>query len=232
MELSTITLRLTQLKLDFFNRNAITVAKALLGKIIRHKVDDFTWLSAQIIETEAYYLNEKGSHASLGYTHNRRALFMPAGTIYMYYARGGDSLNVSCLGEGNAVLIKSSMPYIDELSPEVTLEIMQCNNPCNGKIRSKEKLCSGQTLLCKSLGLKVPDWNGQQFDSQRFYFADTGIKPATIIQTTRMGIPKGRDEHLLYRFIDYKYAKHCTKNPLSQHKPSEFKFLQMGTDLR
>ncbi|MDV3444008.1 DNA-3-methyladenine glycosylase, partial [Pseudomonas otitidis] len=34
------------------------------------------WLSARIIETEAYYLAEKGSHASLGYTEKRRALFL------------------------------------------------------------------------------------------------------------------------------------------------------------
>ncbi len=53
------------------------------------------WLSARIIETEAYYVAEKGSHASLGYTEKRKALFLDGGHIYMYYARGGDSLNFS-----------------------------------------------------------------------------------------------------------------------------------------
>ena len=36
----------------FFDRDAQTLAKDLLGKVIRHRVDD-VWLSARIIETEA-----------------------------------------------------------------------------------------------------------------------------------------------------------------------------------
>jgi DNA-3-methyladenine glycosylase len=34
----------------------------------------------------------------------------------MYYARGGDSLNFSAHGPGNAVLIKSAYPWQDEVS--------------------------------------------------------------------------------------------------------------------
>jgi len=174
-------------------------------------------LSARIIETEAYYLEEKGSHASLGYTEKRKALFMPAGTIYMYYARGKDSLNVSCKGEGNAVLIKSAYPYIDDRSPPVTVEIMQQLNLTNsGELRPVEKLCSGQTLLCKALDLKVKDWDQKQFDEKCFYFEDVGERPEKIIQTTRLGIHADRDAHLPYRFIDYEFTKYCTSNPLAK----------------
>ncbi len=49
---------------SFFNEDACTLAKALLGKIIRRKVEG-VWLSMRIIETEAYYLHDKASHASL-----------------------------------------------------------------------------------------------------------------------------------------------------------------------
>ena len=90
----------------FFDRDAQLLARELLGKVIRHRVGD-SWLSARIIETEAYYVAEKGSHASLGYTEKRKALFLDGGHIYMYYARGGDSLNFSAHGPGNAVLIKT-----------------------------------------------------------------------------------------------------------------------------
>lgn len=201
---------------DFFHRDAQQLAKALLGKVIRHKVNG-KWLAARIIETEAYYLNEKGSHSSLGFTEKRRAMFMPAGTIYMYYARGRDSLNISARGEGNAVLIKSGYPYFDRLSPEANLKLMQKLNPGgHGSARPLNKLCAGQTLLCASLGLKVSEWNQQQFDKEQFYFDDCHLKPEKIIQTTRMGIPRGRDEHLPYRFIDYGFARHCTSNPLSK----------------
>jgi DNA-3-methyladenine glycosylase len=195
----------------FFSREADLVAQDLLGKVIRVKHRNH-FLSAMIIETEAYFIHEKGSHSSLGFTEKRKALFMPAGTIYMYYARGADSLNVSCLGEGNAVLIKSAYPYCDESSAKNMLEVMQKNNPAkNGSVRPIEKLCSGQTLLCKSLGLKVKEWDQKQFIENQFFIEDVGYKPEQIIQTKRLGIPVGRDEHLLYRFIDSKHMRFCTK---------------------
>lgn len=205
-----------ELNSRFFNRDACTVARDLLGKIIRHKYRGH-WLAARIIETEAYYQQDKGSHASLGYTKKRKALFMPAGTIYMYYARGKDSLNISCKGEGNAVLIKSAFPFEDKSTHTDALKIMQQLNPTmSGELRPIEKLCKGQTLLCKSLNIKVKQWDQQQFKPACFYIDDTKQKPEKIIQTTRLGIPSGRDEHLLYRFIDLNFARFCTSNPLSK----------------
>ncbi len=133
----------------------------------------------------------------------------------MYYARGGDSLNFSAQGPGNAVLIKSAYPWTDERSGPASLAQMQLNNPdSRGGPRPAQKLCAGQTLLCKALGLKVPIWDAKRFDPQRLYVEDVGNKPKQIIQTTRLGIPHGRDEHLLYRFVDAEYATCCTRNPL------------------
>ncbi|MCE6981788.1 DNA-3-methyladenine glycosylase, partial [Pseudomonas frederiksbergensis] len=176
--------------------------KALLGKVIRHRHGPY-WLAARIIETEAYYLTDKGSHASLGYTEKRRALFLDGGHIYMYYARGGDSLNFSAHGPGNAVLIKSAYPFVDALSDDNSLAQMQRNNPdANGQARPPERLCAGQTLLCTALGLKVPHWDGKRFDAEQLFVEDCGINVKQIIQTTRLGIPHGRDEHLPYRFVD------------------------------
>jgi DNA-3-methyladenine glycosylase len=185
---------------EFFARDTLTVAKDLLGKVIFVKHKDL-WLSAQITETEAYYLDDKASHASLGFTEKRKALFMPAGTIYMYYARGGPSFNVSTKGKGNAVLIKSARVYSDDLQ---VLTTMQQLNPLPGpRERPLEKLCAGQTLLCKALGLTVPDWDAKQFSLESFYLKDIGQQPTEIIQTTRKGIPKGRDEHLPYRCMAF-----------------------------
>jgi len=202
---------------QFFDQNATTVAKALLGKVIRRRHQN-CWLACRIIETEAYYQKEKGSHSSLGVTDKRKAMFMPPGTIYMYYARGADSLNVSVRGKGNAVLIKSAFVWFDERSPESTLKLMQHLNPVKGTntIRPKKKLFSGQTLLCRSLNLKVTEWDQKAFDMNYFYIGDVGNRVPKIIQTTRLGIPSGRDEHLMYRFIDYDFTKYCTSNPLSK----------------
>ncbi|OZI74312.1 DNA-3-methyladenine glycosylase [Bordetella genomosp. 12] len=198
----------------FFDRDASALARGLLGKIIRRRWGSL-WLSVRIIETEAYYLADKGSHASLGYTHKRRALFMDGGTLYMYYARGGDSLNFSARGPGNAVLIKSGYPWLDAVSGEASLHAMQALNPdARGQPRVRERLCAGQTLLCRSLSLKVPQWDARRFDPAELFVHDAGLAVPTMLRTTRLGIPAGRDEHLPYRFVDPAYAACCTRNPL------------------
>jgi DNA-3-methyladenine glycosylase len=201
----------------FFQQDAQSLAQALLGKVIWVRQHQ-QWLAAQIIETEAYYQAERASHASLGYTEKRKALFMPAGKIYMYYARGGDSLNISAQGAGNAVLIKSGIPWQAHSQAQAMIAAMQrLNPPASGEgQRSWQRLCAGQTLLCKSLGLTVRQWDQQSFVRDSFYLADEGYRPIKIIQTSRLGIPEGRDEHLLYRFIDYEYAANCTSNPLTK----------------
>ena len=200
------------LSLSFFDQPAIDLAPALLGKIIRHHVNGL-WLSARIIETEAYEASEKASHSSLGRTHAWRAMFMPPGTIYMYYTRGADSLNFSAAGDGDAVLIKSGLALQDN---EESLAYMLSLNPIGDRQRPVHKLCSGQTLLCKSLGLTVEGWNARVPDSNRLKIEDDGYKPERLLQGPRLGIPAGRDEHLPYRFIDERYAASTTKNPFKR----------------
>lgn len=197
---------------DFFDRDARVVARALLGCVLRRRWRG-QWLAARVIETEAYRRAEKGSHASLGRTPSREALFMPPGTLYMYYSRAGDSLNVSCRGEGDAVLFKSGHPYLDDRSGPEALALMHSLNPArDGSQRKPERLCAGQTLLCRSLALKVPDWTGRRF-GEAFYAEDVGDAPPVALQAPRLGIPTGRDEHLPYRYVDERYARWCTSDP-------------------
>ena len=189
----------------------------LLGKVIRHRLQHPVygchWLAAKIIEVEAYYLTERGSHSSLGFTEKRAAMFMPPGTVYMYYARGGDSLNFSAAGEGNAVLVKSGICHVDTQSPEETVHIMQQLNPINGRLRRVNRQCSGQTLLCRSLGLRVPDWDKQQLSPENLVVDDIGIELPEIVQCRRLGIAEDRDAHLPYRFVDPNHLESATKNP-------------------
>lgn len=203
---------------EFFDRDPCTVAVELLGKVIRHRVDRL-WLSARIVETEAYYRDERGSHASLGETPSRRPLFGPAGTIYMYYARGSDSFNVSCAGAGNAVLIKGALAWPDHHCTDAALARMHALNPrADGGRRPEHRLCAGQTLLCRALDLRVPRWNGLGFDPAELLIDDVGARIDRVVRTRRLGIPAGRDEHLPYRFIDGEHARACTRNPLRQRK--------------
>ncbi|MEE9190686.1 MAG: DNA-3-methyladenine glycosylase [Candidatus Neomarinimicrobiota bacterium] len=204
---------------SFFDRDTLLVTRKLVGKIIRSKYHDH-WLAAKIIETEAYFKKEKGSHASLGLTEKRKALFMPPGTIYMYFARGGDSLNISCSGSGNAVLIKAAIPYSDSKTSPDMLAIMQRLNPMTGSglKRKVEWLCSGQTLLCRSLNIKVVGWDKKNFHHEMLFIEDVGITPVKLVKARRLGIPQGRDENLLYRFVDFENANYATSNPMSKRQ--------------
>lgn len=194
----------------FFDQDACILAKKLLGKIIYRKVGNI-WLKARIIETEAYYLSEKASHSSLGLTPSRRAMFMEAGTIYMYHCRGRATMNISAKGEGNAVLVKSAYPFLSENNEYDAIMLNKMREFYNDSKRDIKRLCNGQTLLCQALDLRVKDWNEKNFDKDNFFIKDEKIKPKKIIETTRLGIPVGRDEHLPYRFIDSDFIKFCTK---------------------
>lgn len=192
---------------DFFQKDVIGLAKSLIGKIICRKINGVL-LKARIIETEAYSINEPASHSSLGYSLNRAAMFMNAGTIYMYHSRAGASFNISALGKGDAVLIKSGICFLD--NSDDVLSFMQHINKKNGMLRDIHYLASGQTLLCKSLVIDK-SWDKQQFN-QEFYIEDIGYLPDSIVISSRLGIPKGRDNLLLpYRYVDKLFYKYATK---------------------
>lgn len=193
---------------NFFQKDVVTLAKSLIGKILCRKIDNLT-LKARIIEAEAYSKSEPASHSSLGYSLSRAAMFMEAGTIYMYHSRAGASFNISAIGEGDAVLVKSGICFLD--NDRDTIAFMQQINKKNGKLRDIHYLASGQTLLCKSLMIDRVLWDKKQFNDE-LYIEDTGYIPENIVISSRLGIPKGRDNLLLpYRYVDKSFIKYATK---------------------
>ncbi|MEZ4705032.1 MAG: DNA-3-methyladenine glycosylase [Bdellovibrionota bacterium] len=135
-------------------------------------------------------------------------------------------------GDENAVLIKSAIYCVDHKTSPQALEIMTTNNPIkfSDRTRSSSTLGKGQTLVCRSLMLKVPDWDQRSFSIKEFYIEDCGYRPKRIVQTRRLGIPKGRDEHLLYRFIDEDNVRWCCKNPLTQKGAREHRTYRLICD--
>ena len=63
----------------------------------------------------------------------------------MYYARGGDSFNISCAGEGNAVLLKAGIPYLSR-------QKFRKNAANNAEIKSAKKwpAKSNRKVMCGS----------------------------------------------------------------------------------
>ena len=235
--------RVYPLGTDFFARDAQLVACELVGKALFHWHGGI-WRVALVVETEAYYLHERASHASLGWTPKRRALFMPAGTVYMYHARGGASCNMGCQGEGDAVLIKAGrvlpappagVPLFVHQAHQQMLQAMQRSNSLpGGRMREAERLCAGQTLLCRSLGLTVAGWDAQplqlppplsaselrvapwrlpppsnpQLELQWWHVGDA---PPTLLRAARLGIAAHRHSRLPYRFLDPRYLSSSTQ---------------------
>lgn len=99
---------------DFFDRDVLTVAPELVGKVIVHKTDEGE-IRARITETEAYRGEEDTAcHACKGRTKRTEVLYHDSGTIYVYLCYGMHWLmNIVTGGENNAqaVLIRACEDY-------------------------------------------------------------------------------------------------------------------------
>lgn len=73
---------------DFFNRDALIVAKELLGKYLVRKADGKE-TALMITEVEAYDgFEDKASHAHRGKTKRNEVMFGPPGYFYVYLVYG------------------------------------------------------------------------------------------------------------------------------------------------
>jgi DNA-3-methyladenine glycosylase len=98
---------------DFYNRQAIEVARDLLGcRLVRHDAEKR--LAGIILETEAYQGEEDlGCHASHGRTPRTEIMYGPPGHAYIYFTYGMHwLLNTVTCAEGcpAAVLLRSIQP--------------------------------------------------------------------------------------------------------------------------
>ncbi|MDB4937337.1 MAG: DNA-3-methyladenine glycosylase [Labilithrix sp.] len=95
----------------FYTRDALVVARALVGTLLvhRHRV-------ARIVETEAYRgPKDLACHARAGMTKRTRTLYGPAGHAYVFLIYGMyECFNVVCFGEGkgHAVLVRGVEPVL------------------------------------------------------------------------------------------------------------------------
>jgi DNA-3-methyladenine glycosylase len=101
----------TRLGHDFFQRDAETVARELIGTILVRKARGKT-MRARIVETEAYVgPHDLACHASKGRTKRTETMFLAGGHAYVYFIYGMyDMLNVVTgkKDEPQAVLIRAA----------------------------------------------------------------------------------------------------------------------------
>jgi DNA-3-methyladenine glycosylase len=100
---------LVRLPREFFTRDALIVARALVGTHLVHGER-----VSRIVETEAYRgPKDLACHARVGLTKRTRTLYGPPGHAYVFLIYGMyDCFNVVCFGEGkgHAVLVRAVEP--------------------------------------------------------------------------------------------------------------------------
>jgi DNA-3-methyladenine glycosylase len=130
------------LKRDFYDRPAVEVARALLGKVLVHGPT-----AGIIVETEAYLGGEDlAAHSARGVTDRTRVIFGPPGHAYVYFIYGMyECLNLVCEPEGQpgCVLIRA-------LEPAGGIDLMQRRRPAAKK---PEELASGPGKLTLAMGI-------------------------------------------------------------------------------
>ena len=101
------------LGLDFFQRDALRVARDLIGTILVRRYREHIF-RARIVETEAYVgAHDLACHAAKGRTPRTQPMFLAGGRAYVYFIYGMyDMLNVVTGSENDpqAVLLRAAEP--------------------------------------------------------------------------------------------------------------------------
>jgi DNA-3-methyladenine glycosylase len=181
------------LKENFYSRDAILVARELLGcKLIRNYKNNI--LSGIITETEAYLGREdSASHAYKGMTLRNKVLFGKPGFAYIYFIYGLHYMfNISVEPEGKpcAILVRA-------IEPVDGIEIIR------KLVNRKSFLLNGPAKVCKALSI-TKELNGIDLTQGKHLWITKGeaINKENIDKLKRIGIDYAltKDREALLRF--------------------------------
>lgn len=169
----------------FYNRDTLTVAERLLGKLLVYHSPEGE-LRGKIVETEAYVGEEDPAcHAARGPTPRNAIMYGPPGHAYVYFTYGMYyMLNVITEKEGfpAAVLIRA-------LEPVKGIPILQRNRGVTDFL----KLTSGPGKLCQAFRIDS-SLNGIDLCGSRLFVEEGGEKRPKVVWTPRIGISAGLDK--------------------------------------
>lgn len=175
-------MELRPLPRSFYARDALALARALIGCFIVHETRGAARV-ARIVETEAYRgPKDLACHARAGLTRRTRALLGPPGHAYVFLVYGmHECFNVVGLaeGRGHAVLVRAVEPVL-----------------------GVDAKSSGPGLAARALGITRAH-DGADLVTGSLFVAARAKRPARIEVTARVGVAyAGAWADKPWRFLD------------------------------
>jgi len=172
---------------SFYDRETLTVAADLIGKVLVHRTKAGVAAGA-IVETEAYIgESDPACHAAPGPTKRNAPLYGPPGVAYVYLNYGMHYL-VNAVTEGTgspaAVLIRA-------LEPLDGIDLMQ-KRRAGGRAVPVDALCRGPGNLTKALGISLAQ-NRLALTEPPLSIEDWGVPAGRVTWGPRIGIRVGTD---------------------------------------
>ncbi len=166
----------------FFSRDALVVARELLGKQLRRGP-----ITLRITETEAYrWPDDSANHCRMGRTPRNEPMWGPPGHAYVYLCYGlHNMLNIVTgpAGEGAAALIRACEPVSGHA------EIAARRGGKRGPV-----LLTGPGKVGQALALDT-SWSGHALFRRGGLTLREGPAPAGVLVGPRVGIDYARPEH-------------------------------------
>jgi DNA-3-methyladenine glycosylase len=187
-----------RLPLTFYRRDAVSVARDLIGCIFVH--DDIEGrTSIRIVEDEAYRgVLDPGSHGYRGLTQRTEVMYGSPGRLYVYFTYGMHwCANVVCAPKGQceAVLLRAGEPIEG-------VDLMRARRPA---ITKDTGLAAGPARLTQAMGIGKQHNGATLLRGGRFFIAvdenSEAYRAGEIAQTVRVGLGAGKGEEIPWRFV-------------------------------
>lgn len=174
----------------FFRRDAVSLARALLGRLLVHDSERGRVIG-RIVETEAYDQTDPASHCFVGRTARNAVMFGPAGFAYVYRSYGIHwcfNVTADLEGHGAAVLVRA-------VEPVAGAELMARRRRIDSTSRD---LARGPGRLTEAIGI-TDRHNGADLTSPSLFIAGRRRPALDVVVTPRVGITKAAE--VPWRFL-------------------------------
>lgn len=191
---------MAKLTRQFYNRDTLTVAKELIGKVLVREFDGNV-ISSRITEAEAYIgAIDKASHCYKGETERTKVMFGEPGHAYVYFIYGMYycfNVVTESEGFGSGVLIRS-------IEPLENIEMMSINRygkPLKEITKQQLKnISNGPGKLCNALKITKSE-NGLDLTKNELYLLDDGFEDFNVENSKRINIDYAEEaKDFLWRF--------------------------------